>query len=181
MRPYLMKRRVPHCPLPLREVGILKSITRFRLLASIFLGVLLLLGAGDDSARVNRLGHQMMCVCGCNQILLECNHVGCTYSARMRNELVAGVDAGDSDGTILQAFIQKYGTTVLAAPTMTGWVNRAAWVMPYAALGFGILLVALVVRAWRNRPLPAAVGVPAPVRGTELDRFRAQARRETDL
>jgi cytochrome c-type biogenesis protein CcmH len=156
-------------------------VRKDRLLFSIFLGVLLLIGAGDDSARVNRLGHQMMCVCGCNQILLECNHVGCAYSARMRNELVAGVDAGDSDGTILQAFIQKYGTTVLAAPTLTGWVNRAAWVMPYAALGLGILLVAYIVRVWRNRPLPAAVGVPAPVAGAELDRFRAQAREETDL
>ena len=39
-----------------------------------------LLGANGDSARFTDLGHRMMCVCGCNQILLECNHVGCTYS-----------------------------------------------------------------------------------------------------
>lgn len=173
--------RVPHFSRTLPEVGLFRAVKRVRLLSSIFLGVLLLLGAGDNSARIDRLGHQMMCVCGCNQILLECNHVGCTYSSRMRNELVAGVDAGDSDGTILQAFIQKYGTTVLAAPTLTGWVNRAAWVTPYAALVLGILLVAFVVRAWKNRPLPAAVGVPARVAGAELDRFRAQARKETDL
>jgi cytochrome c-type biogenesis protein CcmH len=177
----LINQRVPDFSLPSREVKLLKSITKFRLLSALFLATLLLLGAGDDSARIDRLGHQMMCVCGCNQILLECNHVGCAYSSRMRNELVAGVDAGDSDGTILQAFIQKYGTTVLAAPTLTGWVNRAAWVMPYAALGLGLLLVAFIVRVWRNRPLPAAVGVPAPVAGAELDRFRAQARKETDL
>ena len=145
------------------------------------MGVLLLLGAGDDSTRIDRLGHQMMCVCGCNQILLECNHVGCSYSSRMRNELVAAVDAGDSDGAILQAFIQKYGTTVLAAPTTIGWVNRVAWVMPYAALAFGIALVAFVVRRWRNRPLPAPVGVSSPVAGGEFDRFREQARKETDL
>lgn len=158
-----------------------RLVRTIRLVSIVVVAVLLLVGAGDDSGRIDRLGHQMMCVCGCNQILLECNHVGCSYSARMRNELVAGVDAGDSDGTILQGFIQKYGTTVLAAPTLTGWVNRAAWVMPYAALVFGILLVAFVVRAWRNRPLPAAVGVPARVAGSELDRFRAQARKETDL
>jgi cytochrome c-type biogenesis protein CcmH len=181
MRSYLMNRRVPYFSLALREVGPWKSVTKFRLLSAVFLGTLLLLGAGDDSARIDRLGHQMMCVCGCNQILLECNHVGCSYSSRMRNELVAGVEAGDSDGTILQAFIQKYGTTVLAAPTLAGWVNRAAWVTPYAALGLGILLVAFIVRVWRNRLLPAGVGVPAPVAGSELDRFRAQARKETDL
>jgi cytochrome c-type biogenesis protein CcmH/NrfF len=151
------------------------------LVSAVFVGVLLLMGAGDDAARIDRLGHQMMCVCGCNQILLECNHVGCSYSTRMRNELVAAVDSGDSDGVVLEAFIQKYGTTVLAAPTTVGWVNRAAWIMPYAALGLGIVLVAFVVRAWRNRPLPVAVDVPSPVAGAELDRFRAQARKETDL
>jgi cytochrome c-type biogenesis protein CcmH len=152
-----------------------------RLVSAVFVGVLLLMGAGDDAARIDRLGHQMMCVCGCNQILLECNHVGCSYSTRMRNELVAAVDSGDSDGVVLEAFIQKYGTTVLAAPTTVGWVNLAAWVMPYAALVFGIVLVAFVVRGWRNHPLPVAVGVPSPVAGAELDRFRAQARKEADL
>jgi cytochrome c-type biogenesis protein CcmH len=175
------KRGVPHFSRLLREVGPLKSVKRFRFLPAVLLGTLLLLGSGDDSARVDRLGHQMMCVCGCNQILLECNHVGCSYSSRMRNELVAAVDAGDSDGAVLQTFIQKYGTTVLAAPAMIGWVNRAAWVMPYAALGLGILLVGFVVRVWKKRPLPAPVGVPTPVAGSELDRFRAQARKETDL
>ena len=179
MRSSLISHGVPHFSRSVREVGL--SAQRLRILPAVLLGALLLLGAGDDSARIDRLGHQMMCACGCNQILLECNHVGCSYSSRMRNELVAGVDAGDSDGAILQTFIQKYGTTVLAAPTTTGWVNRAAWVMPYAALAFGIILVAFVVRVWRNRPLRAPVGVPTPVAGSELDRFRAQARKETDL
>jgi cytochrome c-type biogenesis protein CcmH len=145
------------------------------------LGVLLLLGAGDDSARIDRLGHQMMCVCGCNQILLECNHVGCSYSSRMRDELVAGVDAGDSDGAILQVFIQKYGTTVLATPTTVGWVNRAAWVMPYAALGLGIGTVVLIARTWRKRPPGPSSAGGSSTTGPELDRFRAQARKETDL
>lgn len=152
-----------------------------RTLSAVFLGVLLLLGAGDDSRRIDHLGHKLMCVCGCNQILLECNHVGCSYSSRMRGELVAAVDSGNSDGAVLQAFIEKYGTTVLAAPTFMGWVNRSAWIMPFAALGLGILLVAFIVRAWKNRPLRTIAGVPARVTGAELDRFRAQARKETDL
>jgi cytochrome c-type biogenesis protein CcmH len=158
-----------------------KAVTKFRLISAILLGVLLLLGAGDNSKRIDRMGHQLMCVCGCNQILLECNHVGCSYSSRMRGELVSAVDAGNTDGEVLQTFIQKYGTTVLAAPTMLGWVNRSAWIMPYAALVLGILLVAFIVRAWKNRPLSATAGVPTPVAGAELDRFRAQARKETGL
>ena len=152
-----------------------------RLLSVVLVGVLLLLGAGDDSRRIDRLGHQLMCVCGCNQILLECNHVGCSYSSRMRGELVAAVDSGDSDGAVLQTFIQKYGTTVLAAPTTLGWVNLSAWIMPYAALGLGIGAVVLIARTWRKRPPGPPPSGGSSAGNAELDRFRAQARKETDL
>jgi len=46
---------------------------------------------GFDAARFNSLGHKMICACGCNQILLECNHVGCPLSDGMRNELAAAL------------------------------------------------------------------------------------------
>lgn len=144
------------------------------------LGLLVLLGAGDSGARFNELGHRMMCVCGCGQILLECNHVGCRYSDRMREELMAALDRGDSDDLTLQAFVQKYGTTVIAAPTTKGF-NRVAWVMPFVALALGLGTVVLVVRAWKNRPVPALADGIKPARGSELEQFRAQAQKETEL
>jgi len=155
---------------------------RKRLLQSglLFACVLVFLGAGDESARFNDLGHRMMCMCSCNQILLECNHVGCTYSDRMRAELMAAVDRGDNDNLTLQSFVQKYGPTVLAAPTKTGF-NRIAWIMPYLTLGLGIVLVSFIVRAWRKRPLVVPADLPIPVQGAELERFRQQARRETQI
>ena len=151
-----------------------------RLIVSIFAGVLLLLGAGDDAARIDRLGHQVMCVCGCNQILLECNHVGCSYSTRMRDELTAAVTRGDSDNNVLQWFIQNYGTAVLAVPTATGF-NRLAWIMPYFALVFGIALVVGIVWIWKKRPLAPHSAIPVPAHGVEIDQFRQQARRETEI
>ena len=51
------------------------------------LAIFALLGAGDENTRFNDLGHRLMCVCGCNQILLDCNHVGCNYSEHMRGEV----------------------------------------------------------------------------------------------
>jgi len=144
------------------------------------LAVFALLGAGDESARVNDLGHRLMCACGCNQILLECNHVGCSYSDRMRGELITAVDRGDSDDLTLQSFVQKYGPTVLAAPTKTGF-NRVAWVMPYLALVGGLTMVTLIVRAWRSRPLLLPADSPTPVHGAELEHFREQARKDTEV
>jgi len=153
---------------------------RLHLIPALLVGVLLLLGAGDDSARIDRIGHQLMCVCGCNQVLLECNHVGCSYSTRMRDELTAAVTRGDSDNNVLQWFIQTYGTTVLTVPTDHGF-NRVAWIMPYLALVLGIGLVVFIVAVWKKRPLTVHANVPTAVRGMELDRFLEQARRETEL
>jgi cytochrome c-type biogenesis protein CcmH len=153
-----------------------KVIHTALLLSAIFF----LLGAGDPAARFTEIGHRMMCICGCNQILLECNHVGCPASDGMRNELMAAVDRGDSDSLVEQSFVQKYGPTVLAAPTTEGF-DRAAYIMPFAALVLGFGLIGLVIRSWRNRPAPSiADGLPL-VRGIELDRFRDQARKETEL
>ena len=39
--------------------------------------------------RYDKLGHQMMCVCSCAQILIECNHVGCPDSDGMLHMLRA--------------------------------------------------------------------------------------------
>ena len=137
-------------------------------------------GASDPSTRFGQLGHQLMCICGCGQILLECNHVGCPDSDGMRNELMAAVSRGDSDSLVQQAFVQKYGPTVLAAPTTSGF-DRTAWIMPFAALIAGIVVLILIVRAWKNRPAPALADGITPARGPELDQFREQARKETDL
>jgi cytochrome c-type biogenesis protein CcmH len=139
-----------------------------------------LLGAGDPATRFTELGHQLMCICGCNQILLECNHVGCPASDGMRNELMASLSRGDSDGLVEQGFVQKYGPTVLAAPTNKGF-DRAAYIMPFAALIFGFGLIVLVIRAWKNRPAPALADGLRPVRGAELEQFRDQAGKDTDL
>lgn len=140
----------------------------------------LFLGAGDADARFKDLGHRMMCACGCGQILLECNHVGCTYSDKMRNQLMASIDKGNNDDLVLQGFVQEYGPTVVAAPTATGF-NRIAWIMPFLALGMGITFLIYVVRSWKNRPAPAlADGIVIP-QGEELNDLRRQARRETDL
>jgi cytochrome c-type biogenesis protein CcmH len=153
--------------------------------ALLFLTLGVLLAATSDE-RFQSLGHKLMCPCGCNQVLLECNHVGCTYSTRMREELAASVDRGDSDDLSLQSFVQKYGPTVLIAPTTTGF-NRVAWVVPYAMLGLGLFTAVLIVRGWKGGGPGGTASGPSVGSGggsaghEDLDKFRDQARRETEL
>jgi cytochrome c-type biogenesis protein CcmH/NrfF len=98
----------------------------------------------------------------------------------MRNELMAAVSRGDSDSLVEQSFVQKYGPTVLAAPTTKGF-DRAAYIIPPVILILGFGLIAGVIRNWKNRPAPALAEGLRPVRGAELEQFREQAGKETDL
>src|SRR5260370_20724913 len=159
--------------------GRLLTATHCMQVVAVVLFSVLFLGAGDDAeARFNTIGHKkLICVCGCNQILLECNHVGCTYSDKMRNELIAAVSRGDSNDLVLHAFVQKYGPTVLAAPTTTGF-NLIAWFMPIAVLLAGFAFAGMIVMSWKNKPLLPA---EAAASTGQLEEFREQARRETEL
>ena len=133
-------------------------------------------GATDSGARFDDLGHKMMCTCGCNQVLLECNHVGCTVSGGMRDELTQAIARGNNDSLILQSFVQEYGATVLAAPTTHG-LDLVAWIMPFAvsllALGGTIYLV----RHWASQQQTAKAMSPEQTR--ELEAMRKRIRRET--
>ncbi len=147
----------------------------------LFASTLLLVGASGDRTgqRFDRLGHNLMCECGCGQVLLECNHVGCSTSEGMRKELKLSMDRGDSDDVVLAGFVAKYGPAVLSAPTTTGF-NRVAWIMPVVIFIAGLSAVVLVVRAWKRRP-PTPPSDSTGSAPAELDEFRRRAREETTL
>ena len=140
---------------------------------------LTLLGAGDSDPRFAKLGGRLMCPCSCAQMLLECNHVGCPDSDKMRAQLAAGVSQGDGDDSILGRFVDEYGATVLAAPRRQGF-DLIAWIMPFVALALGIALVIYFTRRWQGRklqPTYAAGGVSPSL----LQEFQRRAREETEI
>lgn len=152
---------------------------RFRLLGVLLLAATILPAASDNPARIDKLGHKLICMCGCGQVLLECNHYGCPYLTPEHRELVAAVDDGKSDQDTLSAFVEKYGPTVLAAPPYSGF-NRVVWLAPYCALVLGLFGIVLVARNWKGR-VAVRLESNGPVATPDLDRFREQARKETDL
>ena len=118
-------------------------------LTTAFLGYTLTVHA-QETQRAKILGTKLLCVCGCNQILTACNHVGCTYSHGMLKELDDRVARNEPDDLTVQAFVQEYGPTVLASPPTTGF-NRAAWIMPIVVPLIALYLFFEVVRRWRQR------------------------------
>ena len=66
------------------------------------------------------LGGKLMCMCGCGQILTQCNHINCPSSGPMLKELDAHLAMGEADNLIVQDFVQEYGEKVLSEPPATG-------------------------------------------------------------
>jgi len=158
--------RFPKLRSPQRILGIL--------LAAVF--AFTMLGAGDETTRLDHIGHQLVCQCSCGQILSECNHVGCPVSGPMLQELRSQIDLGNPDKAILASFIAKYGPIVLASPVRGGFDN-AAWYVPWIIAAGGLLVILLVLRYWysRHHQLVEANELPAPA----TDELRARIRQET--
>jgi cytochrome c-type biogenesis protein CcmH/NrfF len=132
------------------------------------------LGASDAGARYDKLNHQMMCSCGCGQVLGECNHVGCPDSPVQLAELRTAINTGMTDQQVLDSFAAKYGNTVLAAPRTHGF-DLVAWIAPFAVLAAALLGTVLLVRHWSVGKKELAQPESTP----EMDAIHDRIRRET--
>jgi cytochrome c-type biogenesis protein CcmH len=151
-----------------------------RILQSLLLplALVLLMGADNQEARYKNVGSKIMCTCGCAEMLLQCDHVGCPNSDRMVHELRANVQTMSNDEEVLDWFRNNWGVTAVVEPRTHGF-ELLAWILPAAGLGLGLLVVVLVIRNWRMRPAPVAAADLnlAP----DLEALRARARRETEI
>jgi cytochrome c-type biogenesis protein CcmH/NrfF len=146
--------------------------------ALVCLLAVVMLGSNDPDARFNRIGHQMMCACGCGQVLLECNHVGCPDSARMIGELRTQMTGSGTDISILNWFAAKYGATILASPIRGGF-DRVAWITPLAVFFLATVGTAFLIRVWKLRSVQSIAGEGA-MHDAGLDAVRDRIRKETE-
>jgi cytochrome c-type biogenesis protein CcmH len=137
-------------------------------------------GAQQLSDREKQIGGKFMCMCGCSQVLTECNHVGCSTSAAMLKELNQSLSRGNSEDAITQMFVQEFGTKVYAEPPKSGF-SLIAWVLPSVYLFAGAGVVIFVIARWRKRPSqqPSIAGGAPSISPELLERARARASRET--
>lgn len=78
---------------------------------------------------------------------------------RMKTFIRVRIAAGDSEGEIKDALVAEFGPGVIAEPPDGGF-GLLAWVLPLAAAGAGIVVVARLVRRWSRRG-PAEPAEPA--------------------
>lgn len=113
--------------------------------------------AADNDPAIKELEHRLKCTCGCNLDIYTCRTTDftCSYSPSLHQEVVALRKDGKNDDAIIEAFIAKYGESILMAPKPQGF-NLAGYLVP----GIVVVIVALAL-AWvlvrRSRLMPAPV------------------------
>ncbi len=89
---------------------------------------------------------------------------------QMRQIIRERLAAGESPEQVRAYFVEKYGQWILLSPPKEGF-NLLVWVVPFAGLGAGLVLVAVVLRRWTRRP----AAVPStPVDAAMRERIRRE-------
>jgi cytochrome c-type biogenesis protein CcmH len=128
----------------------------------------------------DELEHQIKCQCGCVLDVYTCRTTdfSCSVSPAMHSDVMNLVSKGYNRAEILTAFQGVYGERVLMAPLKQGF-NLVGYIMPFAALGTAVVVVAGLIRKWGARsahglqPAPAA---PVDATPDEMEALNAALR-----
>jgi len=95
---------------------------------------------------------------------------------QMRAVIRERLAGGESPAQVRAYFVDKYGIWILLAPPATGF-TLLVWVLPFAALALGLVLVAAVLWRWRRRARRGATAgaSAAPLDPAMRDRIRREA------
>jgi cytochrome c-type biogenesis protein CcmH len=100
------------------------------------------------SVDVRRVGARLACQCGCKDSVATCSMLECHFSKPAKEKIAQMQSVGMSDEQIVQSFIREYGAIVYLAPP-----NALGWIVPYATVGAGLLVIWLFIRKYR-KPKP---------------------------
>ena len=136
--------------------------------------------AGQDGATlitpaVRRVGMRLACLCGtCKNTVADCPMLECGYSKPARLKIARMLAEGKSDDEIVASFVKEQGVQALASPPASGF-SLLAWVIPYVAIGLGLLALLWFIKRFGARR--AAEAVPQLDEET-LRRYREQIEKD---
>lgn len=143
--------------------------------------------AAAPKTTLDEVSEKLSCRCGCNLVLNRCNHVQCGSAIPMRERITREIAEGKTRDEIIAGFVRDMGEEVLAVPPTSGF-NWSAWIMPFAMLAVGTVLVIVVLKIMmRRRPIeipaasPAGVGEPSSTAGTHASSKDLEDRIEMEL
>ncbi len=150
-----------------------------RLFKSSLLALLVVVGAllaqtasEKPSFDVRRVGARLQCQCGCKDSVATCSMLECGFSKPAKERIARMQGVGMSDDQIIQAFVRDYGAGIyLATPNAWGWI------VPYAAAGFGLVIIWLFIRKYR-KPKPLAEVGEMEIDNPDLAKYKDQIEKD---
>ena len=114
-------------------------------------------------ARMTRITAELRCLVCQNQTIADSN---AGLALDLKRELHEQLGAGRSDAEVLDFMVQRYGDFVLYRPPLKA-TTAALWFGPFALLGVGAAVHALVARRQRLQQAPRPL--------SDVERARAAA------
>jgi cytochrome c-type biogenesis protein CcmH len=105
-------------------------------------------GSETHAARAHRLESEIKCV-DCEGLSVADSQTESAQSAR--DDITARVMHGESDAEIREAFVSRFGESVLLKPTTNG-VGVLVWALPVLVLILGAGGIVLALRRWQRQP-----------------------------
>ena len=121
---------------------------------------------------VRRVGARLACQCGCKDSVATCSMLECGFSKPAKERIAKMQAVGMSDDQIVQAFVRDYGPGVYLAPP-SAW----GWVIPYASVGFGLVVIWLFIKKYR-KPKPLVELGPMELDDPALEKYKDQIDRD---
>ena len=131
---------------------------RFAVIALAFLALAAPALASEEHPTLAELESEVICPT-CESTLDQSNS---PIADRMRQYISERIAAGDTKSEIKDKLVEEFGPAVLASPPKEGF-NLLAWVLPFAGLGVGAVVVGLLAWRWSRRRDPEPTDAPPPL------------------
>ena len=120
------------------------------------------------SVDVRRVGARLKCQCGCPDSVASCSMLECHFSKPAKEKIAKMQAAGQSDESIVQSFIKEVGEAIYLAPP-----NALGWIVPYASVGLGMIIIVGFIRKYR-KPRPVTEVGPIELDNPALAKYKDQ-------
>jgi cytochrome c-type biogenesis protein CcmH len=152
------------------------KLTRARreavLIAILAIAALAQTASEKPSVDVRRVGARIACQCGCKDSVATCSMLECHFSKPAKERIAQMQSVGMSDDQIIQAFVRDYGAAVYLAPP-----NAFGWIVPYASIGVGLIVIWMFVKKYR-KPKPLVEVGPIEIDDPELAKYKDQIEKD---
>jgi len=128
--------------------------------------------AEKPSMDVRRVAARLQCQCGCKDSVATCSMLECSFSKPAKERIARMLAVGMSDEQIIQAFVRDYGAGVYLAPP-----NAFGWIIPYASVGLGLVIIWLFIRKYR-KPAPLTEVGPVEIDDPALEKYKDQIEKD---